>query len=421
MGTLLRVTGMPPQAQCALKYCLATDAEHLDRFRREVRIMTEFVGNPLIVQIIDHDLNHFPPYFVMPIYSGDLRSLIPTLNRDFQRQEQIFTQMALCVGALHAAGKNHRDIKPANFLISGNALVVSDLGLGMDLHSRTGVTRTNQTGGTQGYIPPEFFKPGGFKNATAVSDIFMLGKSFYNLLTDLDPQFIDPTLIPAPVAYMIERCCHINPSDRYQSTTELIHGIKSAYDVVLGRIAPFGKCQAKYDVIVASVAQNQYNTKDISEFITLANSVQPKELFSIVSSADERFYIVLSQEPLRDHLRAYLELYNNAIHAEDYLDFSYAQYVANKMKIVFETSSDPNIRARALEIGIIHATRLNRYAAMSTCSDVITGIRNDDPATPAVIAMLHRQHNTFIRDIDAYTCKNPLIAQAIAALKSQQS
>jgi hypothetical protein len=55
MGEILRVHAqVDPTQTFALKYCLATDAEPLDRFRREVRLMSEFVGNSKVVQILDH-------------------------------------------------------------------------------------------------------------------------------------------------------------------------------------------------------------------------------------------------------------------------------------------------------------------------------------------------------------------------------
>jgi serine/threonine protein kinase len=326
--------------------------------------------------------------------------------------------MADCVGELHLAGKHHRDIKPANFLRTPAGLAISDLGLGMDLHSRTGVTLSNQWGGTHGYIPPEFLKPGGFKNATPQSDIFMLGKSFYNLLTNLDPQFIDKSQVSTPVFYLIERCCQQDPNDRYQSIADLKQGIVSAYDVLLGRMAPLSAAQATFDAIITLLGQGQYEFTDIKKFISLALSLAPGELFSIVSSADSAFYFVLSQDQFRTELKSYLELYHQAVLAEPYLDFSYAERVASVMSTVFKSSNDPDLRARALEIAIIHAERMNRYAAMSTCSNLITKIPPSDPAEYAIIAMLQRSGASFVKDIEPSSCENRLIADCINKLKN---
>jgi serine/threonine protein kinase len=419
MGEILTVHAQSdPTKTFALKYCLATEAEPLDRFRREVRLMSEFVGNSKVVQIEDANLTHSPPYFVMPIYEdGDLRTLSPGIQSDQVLQEQTMLAMADCIEELHNVGKHHRDIKPANFLRTPTGLAISDLGLGMDLMSRTGVTLTNQWGGTHGYIPPEFFLPGGFKNATPQSDIFMLGKAFYNLLSGLDPQFIDKTQIDRPIFYLIERCCQQDPADRYQSIPELKQGIVAAFDVLLGRLAPLGEAQTKYDSIVALLEQRQYRTEDIKAFVSLAENISPEELFSIVSSADKAFYYVLSQDQMKPELRRYLELYHQAVLAEPFLSFSYVEHVADRMEVVFKNSTDPDLRARALELAIIHAERMNRFAAMSTCSNMITRVQPDDPAEAAIIATLQKTNADFVKEIEASSCKNRVIADAIAKLK----
>jgi serine/threonine protein kinase len=420
MGALLRVQNVNDVNQYfALKYCLATDIDGLDRFRREVRLMMEFVGNSKVVQILDSNLTVSPPYFVMPIYvDGDLRTLSPSLQADPSLQEQTMLAMAECVEELHRAEKHHRDIKPANFLRTTTGLAISDLGLGMDLQSRTGITLTNQWGGTHGYIPPEFFQAGGFKNATAQSDIFMLGKAYYNLLTGLDPQFIDRTQIGNPLFYMIERCCQQNPSDRYQSIPELKQGIVSTYDVILGRMAPLGEAQVKFDSIVALLHQHQFREEDIRSFVALAANLAPEELFAIVSSADSAFYYVLSQQQFRAELRIYLNLYHDAVMSESYPQFSYAEHIANRMSVVFGNSSDADLRARALEIAIIHAERMNRYAAMSTCSKLIAKISQGDPAEAAIIAVIQRTNADFVKEIEPVSCANKVIAATIARLKS---
>lgn len=419
MGTILRVHATAdPSQQFALKYCRETDTDLLDRFRREVRLMSEFVGNSKVVQILDSNLSHTPPYFVMPIYlDGDLRTLSPGIQTDQALQEQTMLAMADCIEELHRARKHHRDIKPANFLRAPSGLAISDLGLGMDLLSRTGVTLTNQWGGTHGYIPPEFFQPGGFKNATPRSDIFMLGKAIYNLLSGLDPQFIDKTQIPKPVFYLIERCCQQDPADRYQSIPELKQGIVSAYDILLGRLAPLGEAQTKYDGIVALLGQRQYKTEDVKAFVGLAANISPEELFSIVSSADKAFYYVLAQDQLKNELRQYLELYHQAVLAEQFLSFSYAEHVADRMEVVFKNSSDSDLRARALEIAIIHAERMNRFPAMSTCSDMITKVPADDAGEAAIIATIQKTNADFVKEIEASSCANRVIADAITKLK----
>ena len=83
MGTLLfvrrlsRVNG----PRRVLKFCKATTAEAIRRFKREVRLMGEFRGNKRVVQLLYSNLDHDPPYFVMDYFEdGDLTTLGPNLR-----------------------------------------------------------------------------------------------------------------------------------------------------------------------------------------------------------------------------------------------------------------------------------------------------------------------------------------------------
>ena len=147
---------------------------------------------------------------------GDLRNLAPLLERDLLAQETLIIQLIDCIQELHARNEFHRDIKPQNFLLDGTNVVVSDFGLTTEIGSATAFTRSSVFWGTHGYIPPEFLT-GGFKNADAVGDIFMLGKTIYNLLTNRDPLYLVGDDMPAPLFHVIERCCSIRKESRYQS------------------------------------------------------------------------------------------------------------------------------------------------------------------------------------------------------------
>ena len=416
MGGLLKVVRNDDATELALKYCLSHEAEDLDRFRREIRLMKEFKGNSKVIQVIDSNLAYQPPYFVMPLYvDGDLRTLHPSIENDFQLQESVMLKMAECVDELHRVEKFHRDIKPANFLRAGDGIVLSDLGLGMDLLSRTGVTRTKQWCGTYGYLPREFMNAGGFKNATARSDIFMLGKAFYNLITGLDPQFIDKSSLKGPIFYLIDRCCKQNPDDRYQTIPDLQQGIVLTYDMVLGRMSPFAEAREVYEKIANLLTQGQYKAENVKRFVALAEALTPGELYSIIQGAENRFYYVLSLPAFHSELTNYLGLYEAAISTQTY-NYSYAEIVADRMKIVFANSNDPDLRTHALQIAITMAEKKHRFAAMSTCSDIITSIVNGDPIEASVVAMLQKNMAEFLKDIEPVSCKSQVIADFFSKL-----
>src|SRR3954454_3291313 len=68
MGSVLKVERLSDQKPLALKYCHLAGAE-LKRFEREVRIMRR-VRHPHVVPIVDANLGHSPPYFLMPLAEG---------------------------------------------------------------------------------------------------------------------------------------------------------------------------------------------------------------------------------------------------------------------------------------------------------------------------------------------------------------
>ena len=178
MGTLFFVTPLDATLPvCVLKICKLDDPEMRARFKREVRVMQQFKGNSYVMQVIDANLDHDPPYFVMPYFEhGDLMSKAEALRGDLAALEAIFNRMIECVAQLHDSKVLHRDIKPQNFLLNHGALVVSDLGLCSEHESGTAFTRSSVWAGTPGYLPPEYFTGGGFKSADQTTDIFMLGE-----------------------------------------------------------------------------------------------------------------------------------------------------------------------------------------------------------------------------------------------------
>ena len=130
MGVILFVTpvGSQQAPRLVLKYCRDTAEENLRRFRRETRLLASFQGNSKVVQIVDRNLDHDPPYFVMEYYQdGDLSGRAASLRASLEHQESVFLQMIDCIQELHARNEFHRDIKLQNFLVSGERLIVLSL------------------------------------------------------------------------------------------------------------------------------------------------------------------------------------------------------------------------------------------------------------------------------------------------------
>jgi serine/threonine protein kinase len=419
MGQVLLVIDLQSgQGPLALKYCRETDEESLHRFQREARLMQTFTGNKKVAQLLDAALEHEPPFIVMPFYqNGDLRTFRPEIESGAELQEKTFLSMVDCVNELHRQQIFHRDIKPQNFLRDGDAIVVSDFGLGMEMESRTQFTRSSQFWGTPGYTPPEFIEAGGFKNATAASDVFMLGKSFYALVTGRDPQFINDALMARPLAFVVDKCCKLEPDKRFTSLAQLRQALVSAYNIILGRVDAQGKGGFLLEQIVEQLKrENKYDPEKVLPFLEFFENLNRQVRWVLVQAMPKPFFFVMAQPSFQDKLIPFLLLYEEVVMNEPG-DFGYAETVAENMEQVFKYSQDSNARAKAFEIAVKMAVRMNRFAAMDTCVSMIDSVAAGDPVGAAVASVITLNPEHFLKAIEPVTLKNAEIRAGVQSIK----
>lgn len=415
MGLLLYIEPIQEEFehQIVLKYCRDTSEEQLKRFRREVRLLSSFEGNSRVAQLEDFNVDIDPPYYVMRFYEdGDLISLIDDLKQQLDRLEEYLIQTIECIQELHSRDEYHRDIKPQNFLVDGPNIVVSDFGLSKEIGSETEFTKSSMLWGTRGYIPPEFYNKGGFKNADAQSDIFMLGKTFYVLSSNRDPTYLVADDIAPPLFHVIERCCSIEKTGRYADLADLRQALTSAFDVILGRGGTLGKAKQQLDQIEDSLEDQKYSSSVILEFI---------ENLALLDSADQRrlcieipqgFYGVMRQTPVQGALPTFLDIIDNLVESKDY-SWGYAETIATRMKRLFSSDEVSNeSKAKALDLAIRAAVYMNRFAAMDTCTGMITSIIDEDLGLQ-VASIIIKHKGTFIDDIERSECKSEVIRNAL--------
>lgn len=420
MGEILHVTQLAgaPGFPLVLKYCKDTDEEQLKRFRREVRLLNGFKSNSKVVQIWDQNLDADPPYFVMKFYAqGDLTTIAHELRSSYERQEACFLRMIDCIQELHARDEFHRDIKPQNFLRDGDELVVSDLGLSTEVSSATAFTRSSVYWGTHGYIPPEFLQ-GGFKHADAAGDIYMLGKTFYVLLTGREPAYLMHDDVPPPLFHIINRCCSLSKGARYQTLAELRQALVTSYDVLLNRAG--GVLQELFSAIRDRLAtSNQCDTGEVSRFIeqlAMANEDEQKQVFSELPDV---FFSAISQGPLADKLTAFLSIFEIYVDGTSY-NWGHAETIAGQMNRIFKTATvPPETRALALDLAIRAAFHMNRFAAMDACKAMVRTISDHNLALNVVPVIL-KPEAFFLADIEPSTCSDEAIRNAIRSIANRQ-
>jgi serine/threonine protein kinase len=422
MGSLLFVnhTSKPKNTRLVLKYCKQKSEEALKRFQREVRLMEKFKGNRRVVQILHSNVDYDPPYFVMRYFpDGDLTRAFCGILPDFSVQEIFFNQMIDCVGELHSQNIFHRDIKPQNFLLDNGAVVVSDLGLSIEIDSATAFTHSSVWAGTKAYLPPEFLRHGGFKHADASGDIFMLGKSFYSLLSGQDPTYPLPDGIPGPLFAVIERCCAIDKERRYVNLSALKQSLTSVYDVLCGRVVgPDLASRTLQSIMDRLKATSKYSSKEIRKFIDELSMLSDNDMIQICLEISTEFFDLLRQKSIESHLCQFLKCYRKMVEDENY-GYGFAETIADHMKILFlGTDVSAANKAESLRIAIIAALNKNRFAAMDTCQSMIMSV-TDAELGQRVHDVMMEFPNTFIDSIEESNCRSTAIRNALMSLRAR--
>lgn len=419
MGTLHFVTPLAAEGPTmVLKMCKLTDPEMLARFRREVRVMQQFAGNSFVVPILDANLDHDPPYFVMPFFEqGDLWRHADAVRADLALLEMVFNRMVDCVAQLHEKKVFHRDIKPQNFLIGSGGMVVSDFGLCTEEESLTAFTRSTQWAGTLGFMPPEFTQ-GGFKDADATADIFMLGKAFYALASGREPMYLVAQGVPPQLFPIFERCCAIDRASRYQSLASLKQSLNAAFDALLGRAVGPGKVYGLLRAIQDRLrTSNQYLPDEIAQFVEELGMLTADAQHKVCMELSKEAFGVLAQELVRQHLGRFVAIYHGMAEHANY-GWSFAETIADNMKVIFDAPTVPAAhKAECLRSAIIAAVRQNRYAAMGTCATMIKSV-NEEELGQRVHDVLMQHDTYFIQQIDPSECMSATVRAAVVTLKA---
>ena len=247
MGVVYKAKDTKLDRTVALKFLpphLHLDEEAEKRFISEAKAASSF-DHPNICTIYDISKTDDDQLFIaMACYEGEtLKKKLE--NGPFKIEDVIdyYIQIAKGLERAHEAGITHRDIKPANIMITNrNEVKILDFGLAKSLND-PGVTKIGSTVGTASYMSPEQAKGTEINHQ---SDIWSLGVVMYQMITGRAPfegdyeQAVIYAIIneePIPISessencpqHLIEivnKCLKKDPSDRYQTTAELLDDLK---------------------------------------------------------------------------------------------------------------------------------------------------------------------------------------------------
>jgi serine/threonine protein kinase/tetratricopeptide (TPR) repeat protein len=298
MGEVYRATDTRMGRDVAIK---VVAEEFIERFDREVRAIAA-LNHPNICTI--HDVG--PNYLVMEYLDGvPLRGPVPEATA-----MQFAAQIAAALDAAHTRGIVHCDLKPANILVTGDRLKLLDFGVarlalaptnewmapisapaqarhaasagpGFTDEVKTLQLTSNDVSGTPAYMSPEQVVS---QMVDARSDIFSFGVVLYELLSGRRPfggETMNAVLTavrerePAPleasleVTRLVARCLRKNPSERFQSMSELRPVLEKATASLTRKepsvaVLPF--------VMIGAGADSEYFSEGLAEDIINALS-----------------------------------------------------------------------------------------------------------------------------------------------------
>jgi len=414
--------------EIVLKITKPDKLEYIDRFKKEIKIMNKLSESTKIVKILYSNLDIGKPYYVMKYFKNASVSKFFTsmrLKDDLALQEKVFIEMIDGIQEIHSQSKYHRDIKPENFLVDDEKnILVSDFGLAVDLNSDSSrLTQTGEAYGSNGFYPPEFNTDSKtFKYFDVRSDIYMLGKTFYSMLTaDTKPTDLDRSKVDDFIYHIIKKSCEVKKEDRYQDLEELKRDLKKLFDYKLNIDDPLAKgemlCQEQY--LNNSQVENLFNI-----FMVLSN-LEKKELLKELPVSFFQVAITYKKIDLNPILETFKEIVeiDNALNNWGVYPNKFMDKFRESMKVIIEDNHNNVVNTQTKALALHLLVQISAHRGEWACQRVIQSI-NDEQLGEEFVGMALTKElsgNKCINEIEASQCKTTSIKKFIRGYQNKNS
>ena len=162
----------------------------MEKFKKEAKRMFA-IKNEHIIGVQDLFEENGTAYYVMDYVDGEnLAERLKRTGKPMSEQEirEILPQILDALKSVHDAGIWHLDLKPANIMVdkAGNVKLI-DFGASKQLNAQKGgATTSTAISYTNGYAPREQMEQ-NYDKFGPWTDIYALGATLYNLLTNKRP------------------------------------------------------------------------------------------------------------------------------------------------------------------------------------------------------------------------------------------
>jgi eukaryotic-like serine/threonine-protein kinase len=226
---------------------LASNAEVLERFRREVK-QARAISHPNVCRVHELFCHQTPSqnkiwFLSMEFLQGYTLSEYIRHNGPFKSPEalELLEQVIHGLSAAHSLGVIHRDLNTRNIMLTSSTpgqrrAVITDFGLARNVLSRDDGIQDRGGQGTPDFMAPEQIETG---EVTFLADQYSLGVVICEMLTGTRPQQVDTgssdsksrlTLpngkIDLQWACVIHRCLEWRPEDRFKSVDDVLTALQ---------------------------------------------------------------------------------------------------------------------------------------------------------------------------------------------------
>ena len=215
-----------------------------DRFLKEAKTLSEFVGEGNIVTLRDYFEENCTAYIVMEYLEGDDLSHYAKAHGKFELDEalDLLEPAMLALDKVHKKGLIHRDISPSNIMVMSDGRVkVLDFGSARLQNASGELSLSIML--KPGYAPAEQYSTHGEQGSW--TDVYAMSATVYRLITGKTPppstdRILDDTIeLPSSLGVKITpekeaalmRGLALRVPDRTQTMAELAKGLREGLPV----------------------------------------------------------------------------------------------------------------------------------------------------------------------------------------------